>query len=382
MIFSYNVSFQNHCLIIQIFPVSLPKISRKSSAYEPTRTATAKGSWPWKDDNDVRRRQDALVDALRADPGSMLHPAFTPTDIGRLVKRHVKRPTWLWVAGSERCVRYDSAFEFDLGGAEQAWVWRAQMPDRCYIRAATLSAAGAPLVIGGVGVSSGVTNIVSEFMPRHDSWRPVTALPEGRGGAVAITVGTDVFVCGGATPRGSFSSDMQVLRAEATEWTFSIPMPLVLSRHACAALADVASPGFVVAGGLTRDYCNSARSHRYDCTSDRWTRLGDVSSPRCGMRAETLGGGAVYVCGGYGSAVTERLDVRAGAWQVIAPLPEKVGFHATCLFDEMTMVSLGGDLASGQSNCCFAYDVRADRWWEEPRWRLPYAASDHTVTRF
>jgi hypothetical protein len=159
-------------------------------------------------------------------------------------------------------------------------------------------------------------------------------------------------------------------------------MPIGIADHACAALADASSPGFVVASGRNSDDRISAQSHRYDCASDRWTRLGDLNSSRCFLRAETLGDGAVYVCGGAESAVTERLDVRAGTWQVVAPLPETVSYHAVCLFDATTMVSLGGNVDNATSSCCFAYDTRADRWWEEPRWQLPSTVFGHTVTRF
>ena len=319
----------------------------------------------------------ALVDALCAHPGSMMHASFTPADIGRIVKRNVRGPRWLKVNGLRERYQTIGVSEFDLGGADQAWVTRAPMNSKhgLLYHAATLSAVGSPLVIGS-------SRAVEEFAPRHNLWRSVAALPLGRCRHTATTVGRDVFVCGGTTPSDSSCSEVLVLRAGETAWAPATTMPISLSEHTCAALVDAPSSGFVVAGGLTSDLQGSAQSHRYDCASDRWTRLGVLSSARYALRAETLGDGAVYVCGGMDSVVTERLDVRAGTWQVVAPLPATVRSSAVCLCDATTMVSFGGRVDDCPSSRCFAYDMRADRWWEEPRWQLPFAVYMHTVTRF
>ena len=269
---------------------------------------------------DVRRQSDALVDALRADPGSMLHASFTPADIGRLVTRRVNVPKWLYVGGmADGPERIADVLEFALGGADQAWVARAPLARPTSAHATTLSAAGLPLVIGGF--CDDRSPAVDEFTLRHNSWRSVAALSGGRCFHTATTVDRDVFVCGGETPNEPLTSDFLVLRAGATAWAPATPMPISIVDHACSALAQ---------------------SHRYDCASDRWTRLGDLNSSRYSLCGETLGDGAVYVCGGWWSTVTERLDVRTGTWQVVAPLPATVRHHEVCLFDAMTMVSLGG----------------------------------------
>ena len=338
--------------------------------------------WPWRDEHDVRPRPTALFDSLCADPLSMLHRSFTPFDIAGIVRERVNGPKWLHVGNTRNSVLWKSAvLEFDLGGADQAWVARAPLAVPIYFHVATLSAAGLPLVIGGYRDDC-PSRAVSEFAPRRNLWCSVAALPEDRHGHTATTIGGDVFVCGGGTSSGPFSSDVQVLRDVALAWAPATPMSSSLVGHACAALADAASPGFVVASGSTPGFRESAQSHRYDCASDQWTRLGDLFEARRGHHAETLGDGAVYVCGGWQSAITERLDVRAATWQVVTPLPAAVSYHAVSLFDATTMVSLGGNVNGTISSRCFAYDTRADRWWKEPRWELPNPCHYHTVTRF
>ena len=343
-------------------------------------SAATLSHWPWRDEHDLRPRDTALIDALRADPRSMLHAAVTPADIGRIVAWNLRGPRLLLVGGLDvQGTGPSGVFEFALGGTEQAWKPRHPMAESRTHHAATLSVAGIPLVIGGD--RDHLSPAVDEFAPRRNSWGSVAALPEGRCWHTATTVGGDVFVCGGATSSDDFSSDVLVLRPGTNAWTSAAPMPNRLSAHACATLADPASPGFVVAGGAR--WFVSAQSHRYDCASDQWIRLGDLSSPRHALCAETLGDGAVYVCGGGARpAATERLDVRAGTWQVVAPLPATVQEHAVCLFDATTMVSLGGYVDHLPSSRCFAYDARAVRWWEEPRWQLPSPVIRHTVTRF
>lgn len=128
-----------------------------------------------------------------------------------------------------------------------------------------------------------------------------------------------------------YYSDVLTLRAGTSAWVNATPMPSPLCGHDCAALDDASSPGFVVAGGFNNRNMWCAESHRYDCASDRWTRLGDMSCDRSSLCAKTLGDGAVYVCGGSGRDwwdSTERLDVRTGTWQVVSPLPVKVEAHA------------------------------------------------------
>ena len=409
---------------------------KRTSAYSittPTRTGANNASRPLHDDTDVRRCQDALFDALRDDTRSMLSTSMIPANIAQPMGLEVDGPSWLLVGGRNALLDpVAHVFEFALGGAEQAWVTRSPMTEPRTGHAATLSVAGAPLVIDGY--SDDRVRAVYEFMPQNNAWRSVAELPENRVGHAATTVGRDVFVCGGWTPRDDYSSDVRVLRAGEAAWALTTPMPIGIDRHACAALSDAASPGFVVAGGETSEqrasaqshrysfmsgrwsllsgktsehrasaqshrydcasdrwtllggntseHQASARSHRYDCTSDRWTRLGDITSARHSLRAETHGDGAVHVCGGCEIDITERLDVRAGTWQVVAPLPATVSYHAVCLFDATTMVSLGGYVNGPFSRRCFAYDTRADRWREESRWQLPSALCGHTVTRF
>lgn len=337
--------------------------------------------WPWRDDHDGRLCDIALVEALRADPRSFLHASTTPADIGRLISRDVGGPRWLHVGGeingNKMCA---DVFEFELGGAKQEWVKRASMTEPIHDHAATLSADALPFVIGGRN-SSGITSDTYEFVPRYSTWRPAPAIPEKRLLPSAVNINGDVFVCGGMTSTECVCFDMSVLRAGTMGWVPVTPMPICSCNFNCAAFSNTASPGVVAIGLSHSNHQISIQSHRYDCASDRWTRLGDLSPAVFGIRAQTLGDGTMYVSGGSLS-MTARLDARIGLWQVVAPLPVRAHFLALCLFDSVTMVSMGGWCDDHSSSRCFSYDTRADRWQEEPRWKLPNPVHGHTVTRF
>lgn len=80
-----------------------------------------------------------------------------------------------------------------------------------------------------------------------------------------------------------------------------------------------------------------------------------------------------------------RFDLRADQWTQLAPMPAPVFNHAFVEFDEHTLVSFGGRRGFAYSNCidtAQCYDVRSDRWREEPRWKLPSKVSGLSVVKW
>ena len=334
--------------------------------------------WPWHSTRDARHYDVALVDVLRTDHSSMLSTSMLPADIARIITRAVSRPRWMLAGGvTGTCSSSDvNVFEFDIGGAEQAWIPCARLGNSLRFHATCLSANGAVCVVGGT--RGFATREIYEFYPRHNSWYLTCRLPSSLSFHTVAAIGVDQIVCGGV--KNSLpTSDVVAISSESMRYLASMPVPL--ASHACAAITGTNAPGFIVAGGGSGGPDASRGTYRYDHASNRWTRLCDLSEICGHPRAETLDDGAIYTCNHYPSVSTERLDVRTGAWQRVAPLHKCALWQALANFDGTTMVSFGGYVGTRPSACCFAYDTRADRWAEEPRWTLPASLYGHTVTK-
>jgi len=150
------------------------------------------------------------------------------------------------------------------------------------------------------------------------------------------------------------------------QWEELPPMPAPRGAGGAAEVAgDVFVAGGVGPGGLANE------AFRFDADTVAWDVLRGPPTAR-----EHLGvaghEGHLYVVGGRTGGIgsnldaTESLDVAAGTWSELAPMPTARGGSAATATTSGLVVSVGGEEEAGTFPDAEAFDVSDGRWLSLP----------------
>ena len=355
-----------------------------------------------------RRHEDINTYLVIRDDATLLY-AQLPRDIGTLVERLVRKPRWLLTSGyygDEHHEYANTCLEYDLGNGQQGWstTWIVSGTLTLNGYNATCVVRGAPLVFDVYPTDKHrPSNLFLRFLEIEDRWEevyPKAHLPyQGQ----VVSIGDYVYTSTSGPPAVLQCMNAVTFPFDAQECAV-IPQLWTLPRY-CAARS-----GIIVTGGMAMPdvvgktwspdrYVIDNAAH-YDVCRDTWQDLPHLGVARHSHVMEAAGNGTdVYVFGGaalrtcYAGvplsddpgklvAETERIDVRTSAWTRLASLPVTLHKHACSTFDDHTVVIWGGYTNDKMTAACYVYDIRADRFFEEPRWALPRPLHLHHVVQY
>ena len=186
---------------------------------------------------------------------------------------------------------------------------------------------------------------VWEYDPVADSWKALTPLPEKRGSPVAVEVGGQIYVIGGAIPEpGSKEVAIRPSRAarsvgtneaydpETNKWMSRSPMPTA-RNHVFAGAVN--GKIYVIGGRLTSPFITVASNldvvEEYDPVTNTWDGSGartPMPTPRSGGGWATYNG-KIYVAGGEiqtrqlvgAFRALEAYDPATNSWSILQSLP-------------------------------------------------------------
>jgi N-acetylneuraminic acid mutarotase len=184
-----------------------------------------------------------------------------------------------------------------------------------------------------------------EYDPATDTWRALAPLPEKRGSAVAVEVGGQFYVIGGAIPEpGSPEVAIRPSRAarsvgtneaydpETNKWMPRSPMPTA-RNHAFAGAVD--GKIYVIGGRITSPFITVASNldavEEYDPVTNTWGGSGSrtpMPTARSGGGWATYGG-KIYVAGGEiqtrqlvgAFRALEAYDPATNSWSILQSMP-------------------------------------------------------------
>lgn len=201
-------------------------------------------------------------------------------------------------------------FEYDP--ASNTWASRSAMPpgtERGAAAAATID--NKIYVAGGLRNGVAITNF-SVYDPATHTWAALPAMQVSRDHLVGAAVGGKFYAVGGRSGT-SLRAQVEIFDPSTGSWSAGAPMPT--PRGGCMGAA-VNGRIVVVGGEGNRSAANGLfdTSELYDPTSNTWTVLERMRTPRHGAGAAAVGselfvpGGAIVE--GYGaSAANEALRV-------------------------------------------------------------------------
>jgi len=264
-----------------------------------------------------------------------------------------------------------AGINYEYDPATDKWTQKKGMPRSAH-HAAIATANGKLYVIGGF-VPPKDTQIptggawepiadVWEYDPAADSWKSLAPLPTKRGAAVAVEVGGNIYVIGGATtvadskdPYFTFFGPSLVLTTNevfnpaTNKWESRRPMS-VARNHAYAAAVN--GKIYVIGGRTGHAFILSATNtdvvEEYSPVSDMWSAPKErMPTPRSGGAWGT-DGRRIYVAGGEVTTkelvgafrAVEAYDPATNSWISLPPMPmPRHGIAGAVIGNELHLVS-------------------------------------------
>lgn len=171
---------------------------------------------------------------------------------------------------------------------------------------------------------------VEMFDAEWQTWESAPDMRERRSAACGVVLGEHLYVAGGegGSNREYVLNAVEQFRpgaggydgasnADSSEWEVLSPM----KAHRYGAACAVVGQRLVVCGGSIGLFARRS-VEAFRPAAGRWEPLPDMIHCRVGALA-CAAGSCVVVCGGepHNAATVEQLDLRRGAWELLAPLP-------------------------------------------------------------
>jgi N-acetylneuraminic acid mutarotase len=240
------------------------------------------------------------------------------------------------------------------------WSRRPEMP-------APVADAGAAVIKGKFYVIGGYNMTPSntlgsnfEFDPQTNTYTRKAPMITPRWGAIAVGVGTNIYVFGGSLFAETTPVRMtEVYDTEADSWTPRAPVPEALATEGVTGCTDGVSV-FLFAHGA---------GFRYDVGTDSYTPLGVLPHyvgnwASCGYYK-----GRIFVVGGFSydrdvENTTQIYDIKTNQWSLGHPMPFAVyGAVRENPVVGDTMYILQGQRMNGEfSSQAYAYNLLSDSW--------------------
>ncbi|XP_048418506.2 kelch-like protein 25 [Stegostoma tigrinum] len=184
---------------------------------------------------------------------------------------------------------------------------------------------GGVFVLGGHGSAwvpgSAPLAQVERYEPSTNTWTAMAPLPDGVSNAAVVSAQLRLYVFGGGAsslPAAERRSRVQRYEPLEDRWAVPAVCPQPWRYTAAAALGSQ----IFIMGGDTE--FTAASAYRFDCDTNQWTRVGDMTAKRMSCHA-VASGNKLYVVGGYfGTQRCKTLDCydpTSDTWSSITTVP-------------------------------------------------------------
>lgn len=228
------------------------------------------------------------------------------------------------------------------------------------------------IVLGGFNQDLVITREVDAFDVLDNAWFPVQPAPVAWTHANLAGTGGILYLLGGLegmnfVPRGdAFALDVDIPGAQ---WRVLEPIPQGFERGAAAVV--VAPPHIFLLGGATLTGA-VATCLAYNLSSNTWTRLPDLPSPRSHAAAMRMPDGRLIIAGGLAaldsrSAIDEVLELPLEGTEWI-PRSPMLTPRGGCAYGQVfnQLVCAGGELNGSALPVTESYDAYTDTWTSLP----------------
>lgn len=202
----------------------------------------------------------------------------------QLDRGQAARPTPLSDAGRPQAASPPRA-------AVSRWLARAPLP-AARSRMAVVTDGTRLYAIGGE-TAAGLSDQVTVYDPRSNSWQTAARKPTAVANAAAVWLNDRIYVAGGTLSGGQTTNAVEVYDPRGDIWEARAGLPFPLAAYGAAALG-----GKLYLFGGWDGAQNRADTLIYDPALDQWTAGAPSPQPRAFLAASALNG-LIYVVGGF-----------------------------------------------------------------------------------
>lgn len=239
---------------------------------------------------------------------------------------------------------------------------------------AVVALGGKVYVVGGF--TPDVTTTLAAYDPEQNAWHEVPEFPIAFQHANAAAIGDKLYVAGFYIGGGFSEVSGQVFELDPSqgEWNELLPMPADTARSS-SCVATLGTEMFVFGGASPTTAVSSA----YDTATDAWRALPPLPGPREHCTAGTIDG-KIYIAGGRAGGLsnftpdTLMFDPATETYEELSPMPTPRGGVAGAVLGGRLFV-IGGEGNSATPSGVFAnieaYDPGTDSWEQLPPMTVP-----------
>ncbi|ODM27923.1 Kelch repeat-containing protein [Acetivibrio mesophilus] len=203
--------------------------------------------------------------------------------------------------------------------SNNSWTPIANMiAPRYHAASATLS--GAIYVAGGNNAS--YLKSMEIYNPSTGNWLPGTDMNIARSSFGLVSVNGKLYAISGKTNGGVRTNTVEEYNPSTKQWKLVANIPTPRDNFATAVVNGeiYVIGGFYTNGTNTNAKCSIVE--KYNPSTNRWTRVADMSTTRSGLSAVEVNG-KIYALGGAenlggNTYVTEEYDVASNKWKTVA----------------------------------------------------------------
>lgn len=206
-------------------------------------------------------------------------------------------------------------------------------------------------------------------------WSQGRAMPSGRAYASAVTIGSELYVVGGATTTGPVSG-VEVYDMKEDVWRAAAALPVGLQQFGLATINGrlYAAGGYAAAGRNGEGGGPSAALYVFDPVVGVWMDAKPMPEPRVGVRLAAVNG-KLYALGGRGEnpADVYIYDPQADQWSVAPQKMPAPRSGAAVVAVGNLIYMIGGQSSGTPTSRVDIHDAGTGTWRAGPA--LPVARS-------
>jgi len=236
-------------------------------------------------------------------------------------------------------------------------------------------------VIGGITKQGKFSSLIEKYNPSTDKWSKETSMPTPRAMAVAVAIGKKIYVLGGRN-RSGITNKLEIYDTESKSWKKGKPLPISRWYH----MATAYNQKIYVIGGISGTGGRRKALTKvgiYDSVKDTWSEAKPLPTAKQGGTAATVKG-KIYAIGGrtgagdagYATKSVDIYDPLKNSWTSGKAMPEaRTGIQSTVIDNKIYVV--GGAARGKATNSIDVYDLSTETWSRVTS--MKYARTGHCV---
>jgi N-acetylneuraminic acid mutarotase len=247
--------------------------------------------------------------------------------------------------------------------------------------ASAVAVDGEIYVIGGMTKRGKFSSLVDKYNPSTNKWSKEAPMPTAKAMAVAVAIGKKIYVLGGRTGSGIINK-VEIYDTESKSWKKGKSMPVSRWYH----MATAHDQKIYVIGGIAGTGGGRralTKVETYDSAKDTWSEAKSLPTAKQGGAAVTVEG-KIYAIGGrtgagnsgYAIKSVDIYDPLKNSWSLGKAMPQaRTGVGSAVIGNKIYVV--GGAVSGRATNSIDVYDLSKGTWSKMTS--MKYARTGHCV---